>query len=253
MLNYVFNFSIIFVDLLEVACLNFGWASDNKLLFGGMITFLITTHNVTVGRKWLWHCLLYIFVHVGQGFFNELWHQVWYIGFKFFRESIKNGSQLSFGCGCCAAIVCIHAGITEPHHVWFHSKPDHFQVRESNTKSVDPFPAGGTPNGRGVIIFDHLLTVSTFESRLGVKPSRSQERSHCSMKPRDVSFYPVGNTLTKVTICCLWSQWWTLRIWFCSKNVEVFLAGSSNRYPKKTPRWKSLHYHQNDRELDVVT
>ena len=22
-------------------------------------------------------------------------------------------------------------------------------------------------------------------------------------KPRDVSFYPVGNTLTKVTICCL--------------------------------------------------
>ena len=52
-------------------------------------------------------------------------------------------------------------------------------------------------------------------------------------KPRDVSFYPVGNTLTKVTICCLWSQWWTLQIWFCSKNVEVFLAGSSNRYPKK--------------------
>ena len=52
-------------------------------------------------------------------------------------------------------------------------------------------------------------------------------------KPRDVSFYPVPNTLTKVTICCLWSQWWTLQIWFCSKNVEVFLAGSSNRYPKK--------------------
>ena len=52
-------------------------------------------------------------------------------------------------------------------------------------------------------------------------------------KPRDVSFYPVPNTLTKVTICCLWSQWWTLQIWFCSKKVEVFLAGSSNRYPKK--------------------
>ena len=52
-------------------------------------------------------------------------------------------------------------------------------------------------------------------------------------KPRDVSFYPVGNTLTKVTICCLWSQWWTIQIWFCSKNVEEFLAGSSNRYPKK--------------------
>ena len=53
------------------------------------------------------------------------------------------------------------------------------------------------------------------------------------LKPRDVSFYPVPNTLTKVTICCLWSQWWTLQILFCSKNVEVFLAGSSNRYPKK--------------------
>ena len=45
-------------------------------------------------------------------------------------------------------------------------------------------------------------------------------------KPRDVYFYPVPNTLTKVTICFLW-------IWFFSKNVEVFLAGSSNRYPKK--------------------
>ena len=37
-------------------------------------------------------------------------------------------------------------------------------------------------------------------------------------KPRDVSFYPLPNTLTKVTICCLWSQWWTLQIWFCSKK-----------------------------------
>ena len=52
-------------------------------------------------------------------------------------------------------------------------------------------------------------------------------------KPRDVSFYPVPSILTKVTIRCLWSQWWTLQIWFCSKNVEEFLAGSSNRYPKK--------------------
>ena len=43
-------------------------------------------------------------------------------------------------------------------------------------------------------------------------------------KPRDVSFYPVPNTLIK---------WWSLQIWFCSKNVELFLAGSSNRYPKK--------------------
>ena len=57
-------------------------------------------------------------------------------------------------------------------------------------------------------------------------------------KPRDISFYPVPNTLTKVTICCLWSQWWTLEIWFCSKNVELFLAGSSNRYPKKNSSLK---------------
>ena len=52
-------------------------------------------------------------------------------------------------------------------------------------------------------------------------------------KPRDVFFYLVPNTLTKVTICCLWSQWWTLEIWFCSKKVGLFFAGSSNRYPKK--------------------
>ena len=52
-------------------------------------------------------------------------------------------------------------------------------------------------------------------------------------KPRDVSFYPVPNTLTKVTICFLWNQWWNFQIWICSKNVEVFFAGSSNRYPKK--------------------
>ena len=57
-------------------------------------------------------------------------------------------------------------------------------------------------------------------------------------KPRDVSFYPVPNTLTKVTICCLWSQWWTLQIWFRFKNIEVFLAGSSNRYPKKNSSLK---------------
>ena len=57
-------------------------------------------------------------------------------------------------------------------------------------------------------------------------------------KPRNVSFYPVPNTLTKVTICCLWSQWWTVQIWFCSKNVELFLAGSSNRYPKKNSSLK---------------
>ena len=42
-------------------------------------------------------------------------------------------------------------------------------------------------------------------------------------QPRDVSFYPIPNTLTKVTISCLWSQWWTLQIWFCSKKVDCFL------------------------------
>ena len=58
-------------------------------------------------------------------------------------------------------------------------------------------------------------------------------------KPRDVSSYSVPNTFTKVTICCLWSQWWTLQIWFCSKNVELFFAGSSNRYPKNSSLKKS--------------
>ena len=58
-------------------------------------------------------------------------------------------------------------------------------------------------------------------------------------KPRDVSFYTVPNTLTKVTICCLWSQWWTLQIWFCSKKIGLFLAGSSNRYPKNSSLKKS--------------
>ena len=58
-------------------------------------------------------------------------------------------------------------------------------------------------------------------------------------KPRDVSFYPVPNTWTKVTACCLWSQWWTLQICFCSRNVEVFLAGSSNLYPKNSSLKKS--------------
>ena len=53
-------------------------------------------------------------------------------------------------------------------------------------------------------------------------------------KPRAVSFYPVPNTLTKGTICFLWSHWWTFQIWFCSKSVEVFFAGSSNQYPKKS-------------------
>ena len=46
-------------------------------------------------------------------------------------------------------------------------------------------------------------------------------------KPRDVSFYPVPNTLTKVTICCLWSQWWTLQIWlqvFLPAIVRIFFS-----------------------------
>ena len=51
-------------------------------------------------------------------------------------------------------------------------------------------------------------------------------------------FYPVPNTLTKVTIRCLWNQWWTLQIWFCSKNVQLFLAGFSNRYPRKNSSLK---------------
>ena len=68
-----------------------------------------------------------------------------------------------------------------------------------------------------------------------------------------VSFYPVPNTLTKVTTCCFWSQWSTLQTWFCFERVGVFLAGSSNRYTKKPARWESHHYHRNDRELAIVT
>ena len=73
-------------------------------------------------------------------------------------------------------------------------------------------------------------------------------------KPRDVSFYPVPNTLTKVTICCLWSQCWTLQIWFYSKKkLDCSLLALQTVIQKKTARWKSLHYHQNDQELSVVT
>ena len=74
-----------------------------------------------------------------------------------------------------------------------------------------------------------------------------------SFKPRDVSFYPVSNTLTKVTTCCLWSQWWTLQIWFCSKKSWTAPCWLFKPLSKKTARWKRLHYHQNDQELAVVT
>ena len=51
-------------------------------------------------------------------------------------------------------------------------------------------------------------------------------------EPRDVSFYPVPNTLTKVATCCLWSQWYTLQTWFCSRKDGLFVVGFSIRYPK---------------------
>ena len=71
---------------------------------------------------------------------------------------------------------------------------------------------------------------------------------------RHVSFYPVPNTLTKGTTCCFWSQWWTLQIWFCFKNKwSVPCWFLKPLYKKKTARWKSHHYHQNDRELSIVT
>ena len=72
-------------------------------------------------------------------------------------------------------------------------------------------------------------------------------------KPRDVSFYPVPNTLTKVNICCLWSQWWTHQIWICSKKSWTVPCWLFKPLSKKTARWKSLHYHQEGRELAVVT
>ena len=56
-------------------------------------------------------------------------------------------------------------------------------------------------------------------------------------KPRDVSFYPVGNTLTDQSnhLLPLKSMVNPSNL-ILFQNVEVFLAGSSNRYPKKTPR-----------------
>ena len=70
---------------------------------------------------------------------------------------------------------------------------------------------------------------------------------------KDVSFYPVPNTLTKVTTCFFWSQWWTLQILFRFKKLNCFLLALETLIQKKTARWKSIHYHQNDRELVVVT
>ena len=72
-------------------------------------------------------------------------------------------------------------------------------------------------------------------------------------KNRDNSSYPVPNTSTKVTICCLCSEWWTLQIWFCSKKSWTVPCWLFKSLSKKTARWKSFHYHQNDRELAVVT
>ena len=50
---------------------------------------------------------------------------------------------------------------------------------------------------------------------------------------RDIWFYPVPKILTKVTTCCLWSQWYTVQNWLCSKNFGLVILGCSTRYPKK--------------------
>ena len=72
-------------------------------------------------------------------------------------------------------------------------------------------------------------------------------------KPRDVSLYPVSNSLTKVTICCLGGHWWTLQNWFCSEKVWTVHRCLLNASSKKPIEWKFFHYRQNDWELAVVT
>ena len=58
-------------------------------------------------------------------------------------------------------------------------------------------------------------------------------------KPRDVYFYPVPNTLTKGTICWLWSQAWTLQIWICSKKSWTVPCWLLKPLSKKTSLKKS--------------
>ena len=73
-------------------------------------------------------------------------------------------------------------------------------------------------------------------------------------KPRDVSFYPVSNNLTNVTPCCLWGQWQNpSKLILFQKNLDCSLLAFQGVIQKKTFQWKILHYHQNDRELAVVT
>ena len=73
------------------------------------------------------------------------------------------------------------------------------------------------------------------------------------LKPRDVSFYPVPNTLTRVTICCLWSQWWTLQIWICCKKSWTVPCWLFKPLSKKQLAEKVFTTIKNDRELAVVT
>ena len=48
-------------------------------------------------------------------------------------------------------------------------------------------------------------------------------------KPRVTFFHPAPNKFTKVTSCCLWSQWKTLQNCFLSEKIELLIVGCSIR------------------------
>ena len=64
---------------------------------------------------------------------------------------------------------------------------------------------------------------------------------------RHVSFYPVPNSLTKVTTCCFWSQWWTLQkswtvpCWFFK---PLYKKNSSLKKSSLPSKWSRTGYCQ---------
>ena len=73
------------------------------------------------------------------------------------------------------------------------------------------------------------------------------------IESKNAFFYPVPNNLTKVTICCLWSQWKNLPNRFCSEKDDRSLLAAQCVIQNITARWKFLRYRQKDRKLAVVS